>query len=94
MIKFVDLNHSLVEKVKALGIKAVCNDYFVEAYRVKRPVLMTASNPMWTFGGGIDATFKKHFPELVRWKQIVGGEMERRANIIFAITVDENLQAF
>lgn len=50
-IKFVDGNLALVNKVSALGIiEAKHEDYFREARNTKNPVLMTASNPMWTFG--------------------------------------------
>lgn len=92
-VLFVDFNASLVQKVAALGIEAVCDDYFRKAYRVPRFVLMTASNPMWTFGGGIDAAFQRHFPELVRYKQIKAGPVERIGPICFTITVDVNLTA-
>lgn len=92
-IKFVDRNKSLVDMVSILGIESICGDYFIEAYKTEQPVLMTASNPFWGFGGGIDGMFMKHFPELCRYKQIKGGGNERIANICFTITVDENLIA-
>lgn len=93
MIKFCDLNHNLVEKVKALGLDSVCADYFLEACRTKRPVLMTASNPRWTFGGGIDYLFKEKYPHLVSYKQAVGGGNERIGNICFCLTVNDQLKA-
>jgi hypothetical protein len=93
MIKFIDYNKSLVEKVRKLNIEAVCGDYFFESYKTPRPVLMTASNPHFTFGGGLGYHFTKHFPELCKYKQIKCGENERIGNICFAITVDENLKA-
>lgn len=95
MSKFivVDLNRELVEEVTKLGIEAHCYDYFLKAYATSRPVLLTASNPQWTFGGGIDHIFTKHFPILCRYKQVKGGEMERIANVVFTITVDDKLRA-
>lgn len=92
MIKFVDLNNNLVEKVRVLGIDAICADYFTIAYKTLRPVLMTASNPHWSMGGGIDYLFTEHFPKLCQYKKVVGGEMERRMNICFCITVNEHLK--
>lgn len=93
MIKFCDLNHSLVEKVKALGTKAVTGDYFMEVCRTERPVMMTASNPSWTFGGGIDRLFDDYYPHLVSVKKMRGDGMERIGNICFCITVDSSLKA-
>jgi hypothetical protein len=92
-LKFVDLNRTLVNKVQALGIEAKCADYFLESCRTPRPVLMTASNPNFTMGGGIDWHFKENYPHLVKFKQAKGGENERIGNIIFAVTVNEDLKA-
>ena len=77
MIKFCDLNYPLVRK----------------ACYTKRPVLMTASNPQWTFGGGIDAVFEEKYPHLVSFKKMHNGGMERIGNIIFAITVNNYYRA-
>lgn len=93
MLKFVDFNQELVKKVSELGIPAVAGDYFLEANKIERPVLMTASNPYWTFGGGIDVHFLENFPELCKYKRMKGGGNERIGNIVFAITVDENLKS-
>ncbi len=82
-----------MDKVEALGIEAVCSDYFLEVCRTKNPVLMTASNPNFTMGGGLDLAFKKNYPHLVAYKQTLGGGNERIGNVIFAITVDRNFQA-
>lgn len=92
-IKFVDLNHNLVEKVRELGIEAHCQDYFMFALSVPRHVLMTASNPSYTLGGGIDAIFKSNFPLYCEAKQYHQSEMERIGNICFCVTVNENLKA-
>lgn len=90
---FIDLNKELVDKVSKLGIKAIHGDYFKESLKVKNAVLMTASNPFFSMGGGIDAKFKQYFPfycEVKAWKP---RQMERIGNIIFAITVDDKLNA-
>lgn len=92
-IKIVDLNKELIVKAQEAGFDAVCDDYFRVAYKTPRAVLMTASNPMWTFGGGIDYVFTQHFPKLVDLKQIKGGDQERISNICFCITVDESFKA-
>jgi len=92
MLKFIDLNLSLVNKVNELGIESVCADYFVESAKTQKPVLMTASNPNFTFGGGLDYYFKKNYPFLCHFKQAKGGGNERIGNICFIISVDENLK--
>lgn len=74
-------------------VETIRGDYFLESYRMERPVLMTASNPRFTMGGGLDAEFVRHFPELVRFKQVRGGGMERIANVVFAVTVGDDLRA-
>jgi len=92
-IKFIDLNNSLVEKVRELGIKAEHGDYFRNALDIPRHVLMTASNPQFSMGGGLDAKFADHFPYYCTIKRLKGGGNERIGNIIFAITVNNNYQA-
>lgn len=92
-IIFVDLNNNLVTKVKALGIESCCDDYFRKLLEIPQAVLMTASNPHFSFGGGIDAKFAEYFPYYCKVKQTIGGKMERIGNIVFAITVDSNFKA-
>lgn len=92
-IKFVDLNKQLVSKVAKLGIESVHGDYFIESYKTSFPVLMTASNPLFTFGGGLDLHFTEHFPKLCEYKRVLGGGNQRISNVVFAITVDESLRA-
>jgi len=92
-ILFVDLNNSLVKKVSDIGVESICDDYFYTGYKQVKPVFMTASNPRFTFGGGLDLLFTKHFPELCHFKKVKGGGMERIANVVFAITVDNTLKA-
>jgi hypothetical protein len=92
-IKFIDLNLSLVNEVKKLGIEAIHGDYFLESAKTPCPVLMTASNPSFTFGGGLDYYFKKNYPFLCRYKQVKGGGNERIGNICFIVSVNEDLTA-
>jgi hypothetical protein len=95
-IKFVDLNKALVESVRAVGIESVHGDYFLEAYKTPQPVFMTASNPLFTFGGGLDYHFTQHFPKLCEYKRIKSiakGENERISNVCFAITVNDECLA-
>jgi hypothetical protein len=92
-IIFCDGNADLVELVKLKGIPAIKNDYFLEASRTNNPVLMTASNKWWTFGGGIDASFYRNFKYLCDLKRNKGGGNERIENICFTITVDDKLRA-
>lgn len=92
-IKIADLNSRLIARLQEEGFDAECDDYFRVVYRTKQPVLMTASNPMWTFGGGIDAVFTHHFPKLIELKQVKGGTMERISNICFCVTVGSNYRA-
>jgi hypothetical protein len=93
MIKFCDLNHNLVTKVRDLGIESVQNDYFNESVNTPRAVLMTASNPHFSMGGGLDAKFLEYFPYYCKVKQIKGGGNERIGNIIFAVTVGSDFKA-
>lgn len=92
-LKIIDLNRHLIDAAHHAGFNAQWDDYFRGAAQTTNPVLMTASNPQWTFGGGIDRIFKERFPELVAQKQTSGGPMERIKNICFCITVDNTLRA-
>ena len=92
-IHFVDLNADLCEAVFELAIPVAHADYFQYANKVDRPVLVTASNPHFSMGGGIDALFAKHYPLIVQHKQAKGGEMERIQNIVFTVTVGNHFQA-
>ncbi len=90
-ILIVDLNRQLIQAAKKVGLNAIWGDYFQDIQ--SNEVLITASNPKWTFGGGIDAVFAQKYPGLVGEKQDKGGGMERIKNVVFAITVDENYRA-
>ena len=92
-ITFCDLNHSLVSKVEKLGIKAVQNDYFNESLDTLRPVLMTASNPYFTMGGGIDVQFSKNFPLYCREIQHLATGNYRIGNVCFCVTVGSDYKA-
>jgi hypothetical protein len=92
-MKIIDLNNELITLAKEKGYEAVLSDYFQESYRTKNPVFVTASNPAFTFGGGLDYAFTKHFPELCRFKKSKGGGNERISNVCFVITVGDDLQA-
>jgi hypothetical protein len=54
---------------------------------------MTASNPHFSMGGGLDAKFLEYFPYYCKVKQIKGGGNERIGNIIFAVTVGSDFKA-
>jgi len=90
-IKIVDLNRSLIQACKEAGLNAEWADYFSDIQ--PNEILITASNPMWSFGGGIDLSFYNHYYKECRQKQEKGGGMERIGNIVFAITVDETYKA-
>jgi len=92
-IIFVDNRASIVQKVRELGIQALFSDYFEEAEKIPNTVLCTASNPMFTFGGGIDYGFMQKFPELCKEKRRIGGDNERIGNICFVISVDNRLDS-
>lgn len=90
-LKVVDLNRTLIQEIKKMGIEAKWGDYFADIQ--PNEVLMTASNPMWTFGGGIDALFMQNYNGWCSLKQEKGGGMERIGQIAFAITVNEDYKA-
>lgn len=95
-IKIIDNRHSLIEKCREAGFDALQGDYFEEAVKIPHHVLCTASNPHFTFGGGIDAAFIRHFPFYCAEKQkriTTNSGNERIGNIIFAISVDFRLQS-
>lgn len=93
-IHFIDLNHELCVLVSnEVGIPVYAEDYFQHANHTHRPVLMTASNPHFSMGGGLDALFLKHYPLIVQNKQAKGGGMERIQNIVFTVTVDNRFRA-
>ena len=92
-IIFVDLNYNLVEKVRELGVEAYHDDYFRRSTEIPQAVLMTASNPQFSMGGGLDAKFAEYFPYYCQIKRIRGRGNERIGNIVFAVTVDNQFRA-
>lgn len=89
----IDTNNALVKACKEAGYDAICADYFLESMKLPRHVLCTASNPRFTFGGGIDAMFFDKFYGYCIYKQTIGGDMQRIGNINFLITVNNDLRA-
>lgn len=89
----VDTNNNLIEECKKAGYDAICGDYFLTANKTQNHVLCTASNPQFTFGGGIDALFWDKFNGYCQYKQTIGGDMQRIGNICFLITVSNNYRA-
>lgn len=93
MVKIIDTRHSIIEKCKKAGYDAVQGDYFDLATEIPHHVLATASNPHFTFGGGIDATFLELFPHYCKAKRRKQGGNERIGNIIFLVSVDFSLDS-
>lgn len=91
--KLIDNRHSLIEKATEAGYDAVQGDYFEEAVRLPHHVLTSASNPHFSFGGGLDVALKHHFPFYCKQKQIRGGGNERIGNMLFLVTVDFKLDS-
>lgn len=86
-IKFVDMNPSLVALVaRETGLEAICGDIFDHA-----GVIVSASNPDFTMGGGLDAAIKRHYPS--ECAAVRPGFNQRIGNIIFTITVDRKYRA-
>jgi hypothetical protein len=92
-IIFIDNRASIVAKVAAKGIQAVHADYFEASAKIPRHVLCTASNPSYTFGGGIDRFFYEKYPHYCEIKQLKGGGNERIGNICFTISVSNAIKS-
>ena len=94
-IIFIDRNKSLVSKVKKAieflpkewNVSAKCGDIFKED-----GVIVSASNHQFSMGGGLDALIAEKYPKEC-------GDIDRKdrnqrhGNIIFTITVGEDLKA-
>ena len=89
-IKFIDLNKWLVKKVsKAIPhFECICDDIFNHKW-----VIVSASNPSFTFGWWLDKSIAKKFPNECAEKQSKKGWNERIWNVIFTITVDDNIKS-
>jgi len=92
-IIFVDKNESLVKKVKKAikffpeKITVKCGDIFEES-----GVIVSASNPKFTMGGGLDALIAQKYPKECGDIDRKDGN-QRHGNVIFTITVGEDLMA-
>ena len=88
---FVDKNPELIERIKELKMfQAYVWD--IRDY-VKDNLIVTCSNPNFTFWGWVDAVIKELYPEECKQKQAKKWENERIGNVIFTITVDNNIQS-
>ena len=94
-IIFIDRNKSLVSKVKKAieflpkewNVSAKCGDIFNED-----GVIVSASNPHFSLGGGLDALIAEKYPK--ECGDIDRNDRnQRHGNIIFTITVGEDLKA-
>jgi hypothetical protein len=92
-IVFIDKNKSLVSKVrkavKHLPFKIVVKsgDIFAE-----KGVIVSASNPMFSMGGGLDAFIAEKYPEECSKIDKSKGN-QRIGDIIFTVTVGEDFKA-
>ena len=89
-IKFCDLNKWLVKKVrKAIPhFECIHWDIFEQKW-----VIVSASNPLFTFWGGLDVLIANKYPSECKEKQSKKGWNERIGNVIFTITVDDKIQS-
>ena len=92
-IVFIDKNESLVAKVKKavkylpFKVTAKCGDIFKE-----KGVIVSASNPMFSMGGGLDALIAEKYPKECGDIDRKEGD-QRHGNVIFAVTVGEDFKA-
>lgn len=94
-ILFVDKNEELVSKVKSAieflpkewNVSAKCGDIFEE-----EGVIVSASNPNFMMGGGLDALIAEKYPKECGDIDRKDGN-QRHGNVIFTITVGEDLKA-
>jgi O-acetyl-ADP-ribose deacetylase (regulator of RNase III) len=92
-IKLIDLNKSLVKKVKTAikylpfnNVTAECGDVFRQ-----EGVIVSASNPQYSMGGGLDILIKQKYP--LECSKVIKGKNQRIGNVIFTITVDNNIKS-
>lgn len=78
------LEVALLKNIPAIG--------FVHG-RILEPfgVMVSASNPLYTFGGGWDLLIRKWFP--IECSQVKDGVNQRIGNVIFTITVNRDIEA-
>jgi len=91
-IIFIDKNKRLVNKVKkALGeckIQVKCGDIFAQG-----GVIVSASNPDFTMGGGLDYLIAQKYPKECIEARKTPNKNKRIGNVIFTITVDDKLKS-
>lgn len=90
-IIFCDFNKSLCQKVFDLQLPDLAVAYG-DIFRFKG-VIVSASNPQFTMGGGLDAIIAQKYPHETKIKQKLGGGNERLGEVIFTITVNDHLEA-
>lgn len=98
VLKFIDFNDGLVRQV---GYAAVTYRLPIECHTdnifTYDGVIVSASNPMFTFGGGLDYHIAQRYPQecLQKHQHAMQGnnKNERIGNVIFTITVNKYLKA-
>ena len=90
----IENRKSIVERCKKAGIEAIYGDYFQEIVKIPNHVIVSASNPMFSFGGGFDLALRDNFPFYCYQKQksLMQGN-ERIGNICFLVTVTREIIA-
>lgn len=92
-IVFIDFNLDLCKRVNAAtGIEGRCTN-IIDYQKANGGVIVSASNPQFTMGAGLDAAIKKAFPKQSEWAAVTPGSNKRIDNIIFAVTVDNSLKS-
>jgi uncharacterized protein YjbI with pentapeptide repeats len=94
-IIIVDKNKELIEEIKKLDLKSSFYDVVVSdednvfSVKKKYPLarIVTASNPSFSAGGGLDFALKNAFPE--QWEK--AKEFHRTKDLLFVVSVNENL---
>ena len=94
-VLIIDRNWALIEKVRAaitalpptLSVEAKVGDIFEE-----EGVIVSASNPAFSMGGGLDAQIRRRFPDLCAQVDASKGN-QRIESIVFAVTVGEDYRA-
>ena len=93
-IKIIDSRRSLIEKCRKAGFDAILGDYFEEIVKIPKHIICSASNPMFSFGGGFDLQLKDNFPFYCYQKQkSMNYGNERIGNICFLVTVTKEIIA-
>ena len=94
-IKIVDKNPKLIKAVKQL-LKAVpYKDVTAKVGNIfkHKGVIVSASNPLFSMGGGLDAEIAKRYPKECAKAQKKKGVNQRIGDVVFTVTVDEELKS-